>query len=92
MIFARVRRTDLKYKGIQMHDLILLSLLLLISVLTVASCSIGIQCLNKNSDDKKSTNHSYLVFMLVMGIFGIIGSIGVGVYQLQKPANVPKLY
>ena len=54
-----------------MVDLLSLFVILLVSVLTVASSSIGIQCMNK-AGDKKSTNHSYLVFILVMGIFGII--------------------
>lgn len=74
-----------------MVDLLSLFVILLVSVLTVASSSIGIQCMNK-AGDKTSTNHSYLVFILVVGIFGIIASMGFGAYKhFNPPVNALKL-
>ena len=65
-------------------DYLTLFVILLISILTVASCSIGIQCQNK-AGDKTSTNHSYLVFILVVAIFSAVGSIVAGAYHHFHP-------
>lgn len=57
----------------------------LFSVLTVAATAIGIQCIG--DDEKKKTNKKFLIFMLVMAIFGILGS-GFAIYASQKVKQV----
>ncbi len=65
--------------------LITLFVILLLSVLSTASCSIGLQCLNKSDADKKGSNYGYLSFILGVSVLAIIGSVGFGVYKLTRP-------
>jgi len=65
---------------------ITLILVLLLSVLSTASCSIGLQCLGKNSDSKSDSNHGYLSFILGVSVLGIIFAIGAGTLKVvEKP-------
>ena len=52
---------------------------LLLSVLIIASTSIGIQCIG--SDTSKKSNKGFLIFMLVVAILSTLGSL----YFLFKP-------
>ena len=52
---------------------------LLLSVLIIASTSIGIQCIG--SDASKKSNKGFLIFMLVVAILSTLGSL----YMLFKP-------
>jgi hypothetical protein len=57
-------------------------LAIVLSVLTIASTAIGIQCIG--DDDKKKTNKQFLVAMLIFAIIAFLISIGVIVYTAQQ--------
>jgi hypothetical protein len=62
-------------------------LVFVMSVLTIASCSIGIQCIG---DDKtKASNKKFLVYMLIAAILALLGS-GFMIYKGMRgsPAKV----
>lgn len=64
-----------------------LFLLMLISVCTIATSAIGIQCLNANADygKKKAVNKQFLVVTLVTGIIGVLLGLGAVVYEIRSP-------
>jgi hypothetical protein len=46
---------------------------IILSVLTIASSAIGIECIG--SDEKKQTNKQFLIAMLIFAILGFVISI-----------------
>ena len=64
-----------------------LFLLLLISVCTIATSAIGIQCLNANKKygDQKTVNKQFLIVTLVTGIIGTLLGIGAIIYEIRYP-------
>jgi len=65
-------------------SLVTLFMILLFSVLTIASSAIGIQCIGK--DTSKSSNKGFLIFMLIVAIFGVLGSIGMAI-MASRPSD-----
>jgi multisubunit Na+/H+ antiporter MnhG subunit len=59
-------------------------LLLLLGTLSTASSAIGLQCLNKNPTDAKSSNHGYLSFILGVSIVAILTAIGGIAFNVSK--------
>jgi len=53
------------------------------SIISIASTSIGIQCLGK-SGDKDTSNHGYLVYILVISILILIASMVMGVVKYNQ--------
>lgn len=70
--------------------LILIGVIVLIaSVLSVASASIGIEAYNQDNmktfREEKSSNYRYLIGSLVMGILSILASVGIFVLGVKAP-------
>lgn len=61
---------------------------LLLSVLIIASTSIGIQCIGK--DESKKSNKGFLIAMLVVAILSTLGS-GYFLFKSFSPSAAPAL-
>jgi hypothetical protein len=71
-------------------DYMLIMLLIVLGTVSTASCSIGLQCLNKTDDGKNSSNHGYLSVMLFLSIASILaGFAGVAYNVMQSKKTVP---
>jgi hypothetical protein len=71
-------------------DYLLIMLLIVLGTVSTASCSIGLQCLNKTDDGKHSSNHGYLSVMLFLSIASIlVGFGGVAYNYTQSTRTVP---
>lgn len=66
----------------------LLLLIMMLSVLIIASTSIGIECIGQNK--KKQNNKYFLIAMLVCALGGVIGS-GIGMIIKYQKSSIPNL-
>ena len=56
--------------------------------LTIATTEIGLQCLNKGTEEqKKSFNKTFLVFMLVLACLIVAFDLGMIIFKMTKKAE-----